>query len=300
MIKRPMKGTEVIHKDGKHGVEDLRFPLYVSPKLDGIRALVCGGKLLSSKLKLIPNKHVRSMFKHLEGLDGELLIVQPGTELIFRNTSSAVMSREGTPRVIFHVFDYHNARGMSFRRRQELVQEVVEDHSPGCPVRIVEQVLVSRLETLLAYEKKILAKGYEGVMLRSPDGVYKEGRGTWREHSMLKLKRFVQEEAKVIGFEEQMKNNNPQKVNELGLKKRSSHKENMAGKDTLGALIVKSKKYEREFTVGGGFSDEERLDIWNNQKKYKGKLVTFKFFAYGDYDVPRHPTFIGFRERIDL
>ena len=37
----------------------LRYPVLVSPKLDGYRASVQGGVVLSRNLKPIPNAHVR-------------------------------------------------------------------------------------------------------------------------------------------------------------------------------------------------------------------------------------------------
>jgi hypothetical protein len=51
-----------------------RLPLLASYKLDGIRATVQGGKLLSRTLKPIPNKFLQERFGNLpEGLDGELV-----------------------------------------------------------------------------------------------------------------------------------------------------------------------------------------------------------------------------------
>jgi len=40
-------------------LEKLQYPLLVSPKLDGIRATVVNGCLLSRKLKPIPNEATR-------------------------------------------------------------------------------------------------------------------------------------------------------------------------------------------------------------------------------------------------
>lgn len=295
---RPMKAEDVICPDGKHSEKDLQFPLYASPKLDGIRALVINGELLTSKLKLIPNKHVREMFSKYEGLDGELLVRQSTMEKIYRNTASAVMSRDGTPDVVFHVFDRCDKPDTPFIERWESIHKKYRK-TPDNLV-LLDQKLVFNLDQLKEYEEFCLKLCCEGVMLRHPQSGYKYGRSTWKQHWLLKLKRFQQDEAIIIGFEEEMMNMNKQKVSELGLKKRSSHKANMKPKGRLGALVVKSKKYKKEFTIGGGFDTAEREEIWNNQKKYMGKLVTFKYFAYGDYDVPRHPTFIGIRERSTL
>mgnify|MGYP005609938573 FL=1 len=46
----------------------------ISPKLDGIRAIVRGGVVMSRNLKPIPNPVVQERFKHLEGFDGELIV----------------------------------------------------------------------------------------------------------------------------------------------------------------------------------------------------------------------------------
>ena len=42
--------------------------MWLSPKLDGVRAIVIGGVVMSRNLKPIPNRHVQSLFKHLESL----------------------------------------------------------------------------------------------------------------------------------------------------------------------------------------------------------------------------------------
>jgi DNA ligase-1 len=55
-----------------------------------------------------------------------------------------------------------------------------------------------------------------------------------------------------------------------------------------------------EFSIGSGFNDELRQDIWNNQDNYVGKIITYKHFPVGVVNKPRLPTFIGFRSEDDL
>ena len=55
---------------------------------------------------------------------------------------------------------------------------------------------------------KNLDDGYEGLMLRAPDGPYKFGRSTVKENTLLKVKNFLDDEAEVIGFKEQTTNTN--------------------------------------------------------------------------------------------
>ena len=54
------------------------------------------------------------------------------------------------------------------------------------------------------------------------------------------------------------------------------------------------------FSIGTGFTDAERQHIWDNQNKYLGALVKFKYFPVGGYEAPRHPVFAGFRDRRDV
>ena len=191
-------------------VTKLRYPLLASPKLDGVRAIVLNGVLVSRNLKPIPNKHVQAMFgrKELEGFDGELIMGDPTDPAAFRNTSSAAMSHDGEPNVTFHAFDLVGINDVFDKRldalrarAKKLKNVVVVPHT-----RIAEQLL----ETL---EQEWLEAGFEGVMLRDPQGLYKHGRSTFKEHGLMKLKRFEDAEATIVGFEEQMHNTNEAKTN---------------------------------------------------------------------------------------
>jgi len=87
--------------------ENITYPCLVSPKLDGVRAIVRHGQVVSRTLKPIPNTHVQRLFGRaaLEGLDGELIIGDPTAEDVYRKTVSGVMSEDGKPEVKFYVFD---------------------------------------------------------------------------------------------------------------------------------------------------------------------------------------------------
>lgn len=152
-------------------------------------------------------------------------------------------------------------------------------------------------EHLESYEECCTKHGYEGVMLRAPEGPYKQGRSTAKEGYLLKLKRFEDAEATIVGFEERMHNANEATKDERGYTKRSSHQENKVGTGTLGALIVRGvTAFEGiEFNIGTGFDDEQRQDFWANREAMLGETVKFKFFEVGVKDAPRHPVFLGFR-----
>ena len=69
---------------------------------------------------------------------------------------------------------------------------------------------------------------------------------------------------------------------------------------TLGAVLVKDIKSGIEFSIGSGFNDENRQEIWDNQKKYLGKIVKYKSQKCGEVEKPRFPVFLSFRDVRDM
>lgn len=274
--------------------EALAFPLFASPKLDGIRAIVKDGVVLSRKLLPIPNQYVQELFgkEKYEGLDGELIVGSPTSPSCFKETTKGVMTEKGTPNVVFYVFD---------KISDKLFTDRLSEYNTISEYRIlpVTQILVMSFSELEKIEEKWLHQGYEGVILRWPPSPYKFGRSTLKEGYLMKLKRFEDSEAKIIGFVAQMHNANEAKEDALGHKERSSHKANLVPKDNLGSLIVRDIKTQKIFNIGSGFDDETRKEIWENQGRYINKIVKYKFFPIGVDELPRFPIYLGIRSEID-
>lgn len=292
--------------------EDLRtlhYPLVVSPKYDGIRAIVLNGVVVSRNLKPIPNKRVQHLFgkQELEGYDGELIVGEPTDKDCFRNTTSGVMSEDGFPDVRFFVFD-RIVGGVSW------VERFPTSHHDN--VVNVPHYICDNEEHIVNLENQWLREGYEGLMIRDPHGPYKYGRSTTREGWLLKLKRFEDSEAVVVGMEEKMHNANEATINALGHTERTSHQENLVPMDTMGALVVRDIKTGVEFNIGTGFTDEDRKWWWNHTIDYHSSMlnnggefrtviastlvVKYKFFPSGSKDKPRFPTYLGIRSKDDL
>lgn len=287
----------------------ITFPCLVSPKLDGIRALVRDGVVLSRKLLPIPNKHVQERFGRdvLQGFDGEL-ICGPATEKnVYNVTESAVMSIDGTPDVVLYVFDLFNEPTLNYESRYKLLLSRVSDLSDlGLPVRAVKHHLVKDAVELKLIEENALAAGYEGAMARSLTGPYKYGRSTKREGFLTKIKRFEDAEAVIIGLEEMQHNGNAADTDELGHTKRSHSKAGKTGKGTLGKFVVQDPTTGTVFRLGTGqgLTQELRQKIWDKHTTEGGILgltVKYKHFAQsGVKDKPRIPVWLGFRSEIDL
>lgn len=272
----------------------LRFPVWASYKLDGIRAVVRGGVVYSRSNKPIPNVHVQAKFKHLEHHDGELIVGDPTDEACYRNTTSVVMAHDKpADDVTFHVFDHVEHPELPYLKRCLLIRKDSEHHT------MLKQLGVPTLDELTKLEAKALELGYEGLIVRDPLAPYKYGRSTVNEGILLKVKSFHDAEAVVVGFEERMRNENEATINELGRTARSSHKAGKVGRGDLGALIVR-RPDGLEFAIGTGFTDAERADIWTNRDAWMGRLVKYKFFPQGGYDAPRHPVYLGVRDERDV
>jgi DNA ligase-1 len=283
-------------------LEKVKFPCYVSPKLDGIRVLGMNGKAMTRSMKELPNRYIQSIFASgiYDGLDGEIIVGPANAPDVYRTTNSAVMSKAGEPDFTYHVFDRWDLQYITFDTRYKNLEVLC------CPpkafalhkVALVPQVKVHNLVGLLEVEAHWLEAGYEGVMGRSIDGVYKYGRATMKEGILWKLKRFADHEYEVIGFEERMHNGNVATTNELGYTERSSHKAGMVPMGTLGALVLKHSA--GDFRCGTGFTDEQRAQIWANRESLTGSMAKVKHFEIGVKDLPRFPVFLGFRAQEDM
>lgn len=290
MITRPMLSGKA-----PDDLSTLKFPLAVSPKLDGFRALVINGVVCSRNLKPIRNAYVQKLFgkPEYEGYDGELIVGNPTSSTCFRDTSSGVTSAGGEPDARYFVFDRWDMNG-PWRERYSSLNE-------SANVYKVEHNLVHSSIDILSIEELYLGLGYEGLMIRSIEGPYKEGRSTIREGWLLKLKRFEDSEALVIGMEEKLHNGNEAVINKLGHTERSSHQENLVPMGTMGALIVRDLKTGVEFNIGTGFDDATRDWWWNYGQNNGGtEIVKYRYFASGSKDKPRFPTYLGIRDSNDL
>jgi DNA ligase-1 len=277
--------------------KDVKFPCEVSLKLDGVRMIVIDSVCMSRSMKPIPNLAIQAKFGRPEfnGLDGELIVGQPNAEDVFNLTTSQVMTIKGsTAGVTFHVFDMitEGTRKLKLNNIDSLAfihPEIKPVYNETC----------DSLADVLSLEERALSCGYEGIMIRCKDG-YKQGRSTIKEGYLMKLKRFAQDECIVVGFEEKMTNQNLSFTNEVGATARSSSKAGLVPTGTLGAVNVMDIVTGVEFSIGSGFNDELRQEIWNNQDDYVGKIITYKHFPIGVVSKPRLPTFIGFRHEDDM
>lgn len=274
-------------------VELLHLPAIASAKLDGIRCVIERSSAISRNGKLIRNRHVQRLIGRPEynGLDGELIVGAPNGNDVFNRTTSGVMSSDGEPDFTYWVFDNHTNQMQRFETRLTSLL----DYKLPPYIKILPQQQINSLTELADFERKTLEAGFEGVMLRRPDGPYKQGRSTLNEQILLRLKRFRDGEAVVVDIEEGKINNNVATLDSLGYTERSTHKANMAPGGRVGTIIAIDTETGQKLRISPGrMSHDERVKCWTFPALIVGKTIKYKTFDYGAIEFPRFTTFQGF------
>lgn len=278
----------------------IQFPCEVTDKFDGIRCLKVGGRALTSAFKSIPNDFIRTWIEANcpDGFDGEIMVVGR----CFNDLSGDVRRKDGQPDFRYHVFDYvlDGNLKLAYQYRMIDLADGIRLH-PAVLERVVPEFPSPALneQELAALEASALARGREGIMVRSASSPYKCGRSTLREGYLIKIKRFLDDEAEVIDVLEEMENTNVAEEDNFGRTKRSKHAEGMVPKGTMGKLVCRTKAGV-EFEIGTGFTALDRQKIWDNRAEAIGRLVKYKHQPHGAKEKPRCPVFLGFREKWDL
>ena len=134
-------------------------------------------------------------------------------------------------------------------------------------------------KTFKEFNNETVAAGFEGIMVKDPKATYR----TKRTDAWLKIKPFITVDLEVVGFE--------------------NGKAESKFANTLGGLVCRGVDQGKlvEVTVGGGYSEELREEIWSNRDKVLGRIVEIKgdvLTKSQDSDVwsLRFPVFMGFRD----
>lgn len=286
-----------------------RYPVVAMPKIDGVRALNQKGALYGRSLKKHANLYTTALFSHpwLDGFDGEMAAGSATHPRLVSLTSSALSTIKGEPAIHWHVFDLvtEETRGLGYLKRLELLNTKLTrgDMPPQFNGRIsvVPHKVVLNFDELYAVKEAWLAEGYEGVILRDPEGAHKQGRSTVREGGFLRIKDFVPEEALVLSISEGVTNLNNAEIDELGYTSRSSHKENLVPNGKVGSMECVVLKTGRLVTVGPGkMPHDERAAHLLNPSGLVGQVIKFMHFPQGVKNKPRFPTYDSIRAESDL
>ncbi|KAL4235331.1 hypothetical protein ACF0H5_006966 [Mactra antiquata] len=233
---------------------------WMSEKLDGVRAY-WNGRCFYSRLGnafYAPSWFTKDLPKDMH-LDGELF----GGRKKFQSTVSIVKTPEHQHwnKVMYCVFDAPHLEKQPFETRMKAIKDYFDKAKPGY-AKFVDHEKCTGSGHVDKELKRIIALGGEGLMIREPGSKYERK----RSKTLLKIKKFHDAEAIVIGYE-------PSKSNP-GL---------------TGALWVKMAN-GKKFKVGSGLSNKDR-----RSPPKKGTIITYKFQEYTNSGTPRFPTYVGIR-----
>ena len=248
----------------------LRYPIYTSPKIDGVRAYYKEGHFYSRTGKIytglghILEPLIKSLPKDLDlELDGELTI--PG--LSFQESSGRIRRLEITPNVVFWVFDIPSTKGVLMERIEILKPLMVGLLNPF--IQYVEHKTVNtKEEAFRVYQEEHRDKGYEGSVLKNKGSLYQKKRSM----DWVKLKNIESIDLCAIDvFKGKGKY-----LNELG-------------------GVVCMLPNGNTVKVGSGFSDADRLTYWSEPHKIIGQIIEIEYHELTPDGSLREPRYKGIR-----
>lgn len=269
----------------------IQYPVALEPKLDGVRCTIqinnsSSNGLFQDKIISLSRESMDYNFgtskirEKLEPifekyptliLDGELYKHgMPQSEI-----SGAMRSKGGGQykhifdTIEYHVYDIVNSSIYFGARRKflELLLEEFPDTFILNPLKVT-----NTKEELDIYEEEIVNKGYEGIMAKNLDGLYKPNVRSW---DSLKIKRFEDAEFKIVGFE----------LGTRGVQDLIFILEHPKDKESTFKAVATGTKAQKEELWVDLELDIKQVRISN---KYIGKKATVKFKEYNQYGTPIH------------
>lgn len=296
--------------------EDIKWPMFASTKMDGIRCLVVDGELYTRQGKVVPNRRLHDLFEPLKRFSSEKQKVFDGEiwtpEVTFQAIMSLVTSQDKAIPDInlkYHCFDcisndvWVNELEPVFRlRHSSLIMSGPTSERELIPiVSVVAQRELTSWEESEALLDSVLTNGGEGLMIRSAEGSYKHGRCTFREQNIFKLKQFEHIDAKVLEVLPltRISVDAIREYDEFGHPKAVHKKGDRTTVEALGKLIVQLED-GTTMSVGSGFDfrggEKDRSLLWLSRDQLIGKWIEFKYTSVGVKDKPRFPVFLRFRD----
>lgn len=255
----------------------VQYPCFVQPKLDGVR---CIAKFSNNEWSLFSRDYQPLNIPHIteelpinlpDGtiLDGELY--KHGVE--FSTLVSWVKDVNNESRLNLEYWIYDTTKVTNDKReffnRLTILNIINDELTANGKVKssVVKTTKCNSFVEVQAMFALYLEQGYEGLMIRNANGLYKNGRSS----DLLKLKEFDDDEFLVVGAT-------------TGV-----------GREA-GSVIWKCvTKDNIEFDCRPTGTLEERAEYLKNSDKYIGKKLTVQFFGYGSNGRPRFPVGKGFR-----
>ena len=276
------------------------FPCFVQPKLDGLRCIMYRDPITTElhcqsrtgayfdtmdhiKTSLAPvfAKHPAVVF------DGELYT----TEIPFEELAGLIKKKKLTPSdkdrlraIEYHIYDVVDET-KPFEDRHAMLRKIfaqnaasrmasphatptstststsTSDHMPQF-IRLVPTTEAKTPANFKALFSEFIDSGYEGIMLRNKKGMY---RCNYRSHDLQKYKEFLEDEFLIVGFTQG------------------------DGRDKGTIIWICVTKEGKEFSVRPRGTMEHRRKLFQTGEKYVGKKLTIIYQELTEEGKPRFP-----------
>jgi len=271
-IDESVPSPMLAHDYNKRG-KSIQFPCYVQRKYDGTRCVGIAQKgLFSRNRKAYPHlEHIQKELSQLPPhliLDGELysdtLTFQEIVGLVKRETLKPG-DEEKQQQIQFHVYDIIN--NLPYELRIQTLSQLFAKNKFHHLVPVQTDVCQSE-DHMKELHAKYVAEGYEGIMLRNKSGAYKCARSS----DLQKFKEFEDAEYEVVDFKEG------------------------EGQEAGCVLWVCQTPEGKVFHCRPRGSREDRIQLFQEGKKYVGKHLTVRYQELTNDGIPRFPVGIAFRD----
>jgi len=192
MLAEPLDATKLV------------FPCYAQPKMNGVRCFslrhlndpTMWSRERNEYAAIKEIKEAVGVYFGVNSPDGE--IYDP--EKSFQEIIKAVKKRrESTKDLKMWIYDLA-IPGVPFAERNAMIHDIFETHKDNGILDYfyeVPTVIVNSFEELDALHDQWVLEGFEGLILRLPSGLYEFNERTF---SLVKYKKFVDDEFEIIGF----------------------------------------------------------------------------------------------------
>jgi len=265
----------------KNKKNDIVFPCYVQPKLDGLRCicyLVPNGS--SNDYKVVAQSRTGAYFETVEHICAELrpiLLKNPGlildgelysTEMPFEELAGLIKRKKTSDATLlhrqcirYHIYDMV-VDGVTYSERYARLVGTIPQADQCSYLEVVHTQLIHDLNAFQQAFGEYVASGYEGIMLRNVAGSYRQN---YRSHDLQKYKEFVEAEYPIVGFKE------------------------ACGRDAGTVTWVCATDECRQFSVRPRGTQEQRRQWFHDGQQYVGKLLTVIYQELSELNVPRFP-----------
>ena len=273
------KFSPMLAKDYKDYKDRIRFPVYVQPKLDGVRLIAGptqddGSVQFRSRTAKNSSSGIHPDLRQVlvdylpDGivLDGELYAPDiPFQELVHR------YKKPDSKMLMYYVYDLYDTQSpeMPFEERTKKLAEIVGPMAKRTPYLVlVPTTLVRSQAELDRAHENFVSNGYEGTILRMGSAPYR----MTRTADLLKRKDFDTDEFRIVGAK--------------------------PGKGAHEGAVV----WDLETPTGSRFHAtmkttlDERRQMFKNKDRYIGKMLTVQFQGKSKDGIPRFPVGISIRD----